>query len=76
MSKRNRAPAPREPNPAEKLQALIDAEQVKRAQACLVEVEAVLKRHNCRMRAEFLAADGKMEGRVNIIALPKDVATQ
>lgn len=70
MSKRNR-PAP-EPNPAEKLQALIVAEQAKRAQACLAELNAVLNRHHCEMRAEMFLSNGRVEGRVNVVAGPRD----
>ena len=72
MSKRH-STEQAEQNPAAKLQAMMQAEQLKRAQACVREVEAVLQKHNCRMRPEFFAADGKFEGRVNIIANPKEV---
>lgn len=72
MSKRHSA-AQAEQNPAAKLQAMMQAEQLKRAQACLREVNLILEKYNCRMRPEFFAADGKFEGRVNIIANPKEV---
>lgn len=70
MSKRH-STVNKEESPAAKLQAMMQAEQLKRAQACLAEINQVLQKHNCRMRPEFFAADGKMEGRVNVIANPK-----
>jgi hypothetical protein len=69
MSRSKPSPAAKRQSPALTPQQLIAIERERRARTCQVEIEALLKRHNCRLQPVMTLAGDKIMSTTQVIPL-------
>jgi len=65
------APAPKAIDPIAQAKAMLAQNKLAKEQACMAELQVILKRHRCTLSPRIIVCDGRQELGVDVLAQPE-----